>query len=81
VIAPVKVECIDMIQVTRKDSKESLENLLRRFSRKVQQSGSMMIAKQGQYFEKPISKVERRKKAIIRRQRKAIKVQKLKMGL
>jgi ribosomal protein S21 len=70
-----------MIQVTRKDSKESLENLLRRFSRKVQQSGSMMIAKQGQYFEKPISKVERRKKAIIRRQRKAIKVQKLKMGL
>ena len=70
-----------MIQVTRKDSKESLENLLRRFSRKVQQSGSMMVAKQGQYFEKPISKVERRKKAIIRRQRKAIKVQKLKMGL
>jgi len=70
-----------MIQVTRKDSKESLENLLRRFSRKVQQSGSLMVAKQGQYFEKPISKVERRKKAIIRRQRKAIKVQKLKMGL
>ena len=70
-----------MIQVTRKDSKESLENLLRRFSRKVQQSGSLMVAKQGLYFEKPISKVERRKKAIIRRQRKAIKVQKLKMGL
>jgi ribosomal protein S21 len=70
-----------MIQVTRKDSKESVENLLRRFSRKVQQSGSMMIAKQGQYFEKPISKVERRKKAIVRRERKAIKVKKLKLGL
>ena len=70
-----------MIQVTRKDSKESVENLLRRFTRKVQQSGSMMVVKQGQYFEKPISKVERRKKAIVRRQRKAIKVQKMKMGL
>lgn len=70
-----------MIQVTRKDSKESLENLLRRFSRKVQQSGSLMIVKQGQYFEKPISKSERRKKAIVRRARKAIKVNKLKLGL
>ncbi|MCX6725228.1 MAG: 30S ribosomal protein S21 [Candidatus Saccharibacteria bacterium] len=70
-----------MIQVTRKDSKESVENLLRRFSRKVQQSGNLMIAKSNQNFEKPISKVERRKKAIIRRQRKAIKVKKLKLGL
>ncbi len=70
-----------MIQVTRKDSKESLENLLRRFSRKVQQSGNMMVVKQGQYFEKPISKTERRKKAIVRRERKAIKVKKLKLGL
>ena len=70
-----------MIQVTRKDSKESVENLLRRFSRKVQQSGNLMIAKTNQNFEKPISKVERRKKAIIRRQRKAIKVKKLKLGL
>jgi ribosomal protein S21 len=69
-----------MIQVTRKDSKESLENLLRRFNRKVQQSGVIAIAKQNQYFEKPISKTERRKKAIIRRERKAIKVKKLKLG-
>lgn len=70
-----------MIQVTRKDSKESFENLLRRFNRKVQQSGTLAIAKQGQYFEKPISKIERRKKAIIRRERKAIKVKKLKLGI
>ena len=69
-----------MIQVTRKDSKESLENLLRRFNRKVQQSGSVAIVKTGQYFEKPISKRERRKKAIIRAERKAIKVKKLKLG-
>lgn len=69
-----------MIQVTRKDSKESLENLLRRFSRKVQQSGVVLTVKQNQYFEKPMSKRERRLKAIVRRERKLQKAQKLKMG-
>ncbi len=69
-----------MIQVTRKDSKESLENLLRRFNRKVQQAGIITTVKQGQYFEKPISKRERRAKAIIRTQRKALKLKKIKLG-
>ena len=69
-----------MIQVNRKDSKESLENLLRRFNRKVQQSGVIAVVKQGQYFEKPISKRDRRTKAIIRQERKAIKLKKIKLG-
>lgn len=69
-----------MIQVTRKDSKESFENLLRRFNRKVQQSGLLAVAKQAQYFEKPLSKRDRREKAIIRRERKAIKLKKMKLG-
>lgn len=69
-----------MIQVTRKDSKESQENLLRRFNRKVQQSGALSTVKQNQYFEKPISKTERRQKAIIRRQRKAQKLKRIKLG-
>jgi ribosomal protein S21 len=69
-----------MIQVTRKDSKESPENLLRRFNRKVQQAGTVAIVKTGQYFEKPISKRERRLRAIIRQERKAIKVKKIKLG-
>lgn len=69
-----------MIQVTRKDSKESAENLLRRFNRKVQQSGVVAIVKQGQYFEKPLSKPERRAKAILRQERKAIKLKKIKLG-
>lgn len=69
-----------MIQVTRKDSKESLENMVRRFSRKVQQAGVIAVAKQGQYFEKPLSKRERRIKAIVRRERKAVKTQKMKLG-
>ena len=70
----------DMIQVTRKDGKESTENLLRRFNRKVQQAGTVAIVKGGQYFEKPISKRERRLKAIVRQERKAIKLKKIKLG-
>ncbi len=69
-----------MIQVTRKDTKESLENMLRRFNRKVQQSGNLAIVKQGQYFEKPISKRERRLKAIVRQERKLIKIKRIKLG-
>ena len=69
-----------MIQVTRKDSKESSESLLRRFTRKVQQSGVLAEAKQSQRFEKPISKRDRRRKAIVRRERKADKVKKLKLS-
>lgn len=69
-----------MIQVTRKDSKESTENMLRRFTRKVQQSGVLAVVKQDQYFEKPISKSDRRKKAIIRKERKALKIKRMKLS-
>ena len=69
-----------MIQVTRKDSKESLENLLRRFTRKVQQAGVVAVSKQNQYFEKPMSKRDRREKAIIRRERKSQKLKRMKLG-
>jgi len=53
---------------------------MRRFSRKVSQSGVLSSTKQGQYFEKPISKRERRRRAIVRRERKIAKVKKLKLG-
>jgi small subunit ribosomal protein S21 len=69
-----------MISVTRKDGKEPVENVLRRFNRKVQQAGVIAVAKNGQYFEKPLSKRDRRIKAIARTERKAIKVKKLKLG-
>lgn len=69
-----------MIEVTRKDGKESAENLVRRFNRRVQQSGLVLTVKSGQYFEKPLSKRERRNKAIIRNQRKAVKLRKIKLG-
>ncbi|MBL8159914.1 30S ribosomal protein S21 [Candidatus Saccharibacteria bacterium] len=70
-----------MITVTRKDSNEANENLIRRFSRKVQQSGVVATVKSLQYFEKPMSKTERRKKAIVRRARKAEKTRRIRLGL
>jgi small subunit ribosomal protein S21 len=70
-----------MIQTTKKDTRESTEGLIRRFNRKVQQAGVLAEVKQLQYFEKPISKRDRRKKAIIRNERKALKNKRAKMGL
>lgn len=70
-----------MIQVTRKDDREANENLIRRFNRKVMQSGVLATVKTEQRFTKPISKTERRKKAIIRKERKNDKVQKIRLGV
>lgn len=80
-MTPVEYNSQIMIQVTRKDTKESTENLLRRFNRKVQQSGVIAAAKQNQFFQKPMSKAERRRKAVIRQERKALKLKKIKLGL
>lgn len=70
-----------MIQVTRKDGNEANENLIRRFNRKVLQSGVLATAKATQRFAKDISKPERRKKAIIRRERRAEKTARARLGL
>lgn len=69
-----------MISVTRKDSKEPVENVLRRFNRKVQQAGVIAVVKNKQYFEREVSKRDRRIKAIARNERKAQKIKKIKMG-
>jgi len=69
------------IKVTRKDQSEANENIIRRFNRKVLQSGVMPLAKSQLRFSKPISKRERRVKAILREQRKAEKTEKIKLGL
>lgn len=62
-----------MLQVVRKDDRESLENLLRRFNKKVQQSGVLGVARRKKYFEKPLSKREQREIAIRKRARKELK--------
>lgn len=69
------------IKVTRKDQGEANENIIRRFNRKVLQSGVMPLKKEQMRFHKPISKRERRLKAIIREQRKAEKTERIKLGL
>lgn len=69
------------IQVTRKDQKEANENIIRRFNRKVLQSGVLSEAKASMRFSKPISKTERRKKAIVRNERKAEKTLKMRLGI
>ena len=69
------------IKVTRKDQSEANENIIRRFNRKVLRSGVMPLAKSQLRFSKPISKRERRVKAILREARKAEKTEKIKLGL
>ena len=62
------------IKVTRKDQNEANENIIRRFNR-------MATAKESLRFSKPISKRERRQKAILRDKRKAEKAERMKLGL
>ena len=69
------------INVTRKEQGEANENIIRRFNRKVLQSGIMPLAKSQLRFSKPISKRERRRKAILREIRKAEKTERIKLGL
>ena len=69
-----------MVQVTHKDQKEANENIIRRFNRRVLQSGVLARAKSVMRFEKPISKTERRKKAILHRERRTEKTAKMRLG-
>ena len=70
-----------MVQVTRKDEREANENIIRRFNRKVLQSGVLAQAKDSMRFKKDLSKTERRKKAIIRKARKNEKLAKARLGI
>jgi small subunit ribosomal protein S21 len=62
--------------VARKPN-ESFENMMRRFNRKVQQSGTLTDVKKRQHFEKPLSKKELRESAIRKRARKEQKAKQL----
>jgi ribosomal protein S21 len=58
--------------VTRKDN-EGFDSLLRRFNRKVQQTGDLPVVRKKQYFEKELSKREQREIAIRKKARKDAK--------
>jgi ribosomal protein S21 len=65
-----------LLQVTRKED-ESVENMIRRFNKKVIQSGILTTARQKKYFQKPVSKTEAREIAIRKRARKEQKMREL----
>lgn len=51
-----------MIEVKKKD-RESSDSLIKRFSRRVQQSGVLMTARKGRFFAKPKSRRQVRESA------------------
>lgn len=55
-----------MVEVRKKEG-ESNESLLRRFTKRVQQSGVLIRAKKGRFFESPKTKREVREDAIRRK--------------
>lgn len=61
------------MQGVQRKQGENFENLMRRFNRKVAQSGTLTLAKKKQQFEKPISKRDQRISAIRKRARKEYK--------
>ena len=71
----------DMVQVTRKDEREANENIIRRFNRRVLQSGKLAKAKASMRIARALSKTERREKAIQRKERKAEKLAKARLGI
>lgn len=68
-----------MVEVKRKNG-ESVESLLRRFTRRTQQSGILIRAKEGQYFQKRKTKRELREGALRRKEIKAKKEYLRKIG-
>jgi hypothetical protein len=70
-----------MVQVTRKDQREANENIIRRFNRRVLQSGKLAKAKASMRMTRELSKAERRTKAILRKERKAEKLSKARLGI
>ena len=68
-----------MIEVRKKEN-ESTGSLLRRFSKKVQQSGLLLQARSSRFIEKVKSREERKKSALRRNQVVAEKEQLRKLG-
>jgi small subunit ribosomal protein S21 len=72
----LKKEVIRLVEVKRKES-ESFESLLRRFNRKIQQSGVLLRARRIRFFESPksrnLQKVAARRRAQIKAQKEELK--------
>ena len=68
------------IEVRKKD-RESTGSLLRRFSRRVQQSGVLLRARRSRFYQKPKTKRQSKASALRREQLRAQRSDMMKMGL
>ena len=68
-----------MIEVKRKDN-ESIGSLLRRFSKRIQQSGLLLQARSSRFRDKSPSRTERRKNALRKNEIVAEKEYQRKLG-
>ncbi|KKT25526.1 MAG: 30S ribosomal protein S21 [Parcubacteria group bacterium GW2011_GWA2_43_9b] len=68
------------IEVRRKE-KEPVGSLLRRFTRRVQQSGVLLSARKGRFYQKPKTKRQTKASALRREQLRAQRRDMMKEGL
>jgi len=68
------------VEVKRKE-KEPIGSLLRRFTRRVQQSGVLLNARKGRFYHKPKTKRQIRASALRREQLLALRCEMMKEGL
>lgn len=59
---------------------ESFQSLLRRFNRKVQQSGILSIVRKKRFYEKPKTKREVIEEALRNKEKQQLKIKKLRCG-
>jgi len=68
------------IEVRKKD-KETTGSLLRRFTRRVQQSGVLIRARRGRFYEKPKTKRQEKESALRRQELRHQRAHLIKLGL
>jgi len=68
-----------MIEIKKKE-KESTASLLRRFNKRVRQSGVLLAARKNKYYEKPKNKRQQKITALRRERLRALRRKLLKTG-
>lgn len=68
-----------MIEVKKK-KRESTGSLMRRFNKRVRQSGVLWSARKGRYFEKPKNKTQQKESALRREKLRTLRKRLIKTG-
>jgi ribosomal protein S21 len=64
VVANYRKECDVMVYVYKKNDRETTESLIKRFTRRMQQSGVLMHVRKNRFERSPKSRIERREEAL-----------------